>query len=87
MKRKLFIAIVISVAFAASVVGYKVSCTANMSDLMTANVEALVQAEAGGGTCYNSIHAKDGSLVIYCPVCSWVPGAADLLATKRECGK
>lgn len=61
--------------------------TANM--LIDENVEALTTGESGGKakTCYNTITSKDGSMVRYCPTCTFVSGTDTWYAPSRTCVK
>ena len=58
------------------------------SSLQFENLEALANDETSEGeilTCYNDIHKKEGSKVCYCPLCEYIPGAADFLASSSLC--
>lgn len=51
------------------------SKTNQFSSLQLENIEALVDGESDGEhPCYNSIKAKEGCNVRYCPLCEYVPG-------------
>ena len=46
-----------------------------LRNLSLINVEALAQNESGNGTkCYKSITTKEGSQILYCGTCHYVPG-------------
>lgn len=52
-----------------------------------ANAQAIGSGDLDDGNkvCYNSIHAKEGSKVRYCPTCEFVDGTDDLLSFAKKC--
>lgn len=76
MLHKLFkIALVVSIIIAA--IGWnlnKRAKTAQMSELVLANVEALAGSEgdSGTGTCYHTITSQKGSKILYCGTCRYI---------------
>lgn len=88
MKKKTYIATIITVAVcAAGFVVTKSNKTASEKTL-DANVEALTSGENGNTkVCYNSITSKDGSMARYCPTCSYVPGTDTWYSISSTCAK
>ena len=57
-------------------------------DLFQENLEVLTDGEEVlGQTCYNTITSKDGSQVMYCPVCDWIPGTDSWFSPTSTCQK
>lgn len=57
-----------------------------LSELAMENVEALASGEGTGSkTCYNTITTMEGSQVLYCQTCSWVPGTPSWISGKGKC--
>ncbi len=88
MKKKLlFVAISLLVVCTATFT-WSASNKANAGETMfERNVEALASGEDSGTmkVCYNSITAKDGSMVRYCPTCSYVSGTDTWYSLSSTC--
>lgn len=69
---------------AAAVTGYSAYSKTDMSNLLTANVEALASGESGK-TCWKTITTKDGSQVLYCATCTWISGTYSWSSGKGDC--
>lgn len=64
------------------------SKTNRFSSLQIENIEALVGSETGEAkTCYNTITSKDGSRIMYCPLCDYIPGTSGFMAPSDTCTK
>lgn len=87
-KRIIMTATAVLVALGAYLGANKLVTHTELSDLQLANIEALADDdEKDGDACYNDIHAKDGSMVRYCPVCDYVPGTDDFFCLSKTCKK
>lgn len=72
MKKKVIMAGA-AVIMSAVAVGFSANTNNNMTDLMSANLEALTRNESGENwACESSIKVKPGSNVFYCGTCDWV---------------
>ncbi len=49
------------------------------------NLEALMDAESGTGTCFDSIQTAPGERVLYCGSCSWQPGTPSFWSKQGNC--
>ena len=89
MKKKTFKTMVAAVCVvAASMGGMKAYNAASQTDanmLLAENVEALADVEPGHGYCYNSITSQNGSLVLYCPTCTYLPGTSSCFSGTGNC--
>lgn len=90
MKRFAFIATLVAVVGAASVTYAfsKNSDTKGLTDLQIASIEVLSTDDdpgTGDGTCYEDIHKKDGSKVLYCGTCTYIPGTYDTFSGTGKC--
>lgn len=72
---------VVSSAFAISLVN------SEKRTVFNSNVEALTRGEwePGKGKCWNTITSSEGELVLYCPLCVYVPGHHAFLSGSGEC--
>ena len=89
MKKKTIIYTIAIAAMALTAfTGYKTfGPKQSMSDLLLdENIEALTNGENVGRTdCYNTITSKKGCLVMYCPVCGYVPGTDVIYSPLNKC--
>lgn len=88
MKKKVIMAGA-AVIMSAVAVGFSANTNNNMTDLMSANLEALTRNESGGTwVCESSIKEKTDSHVFYCGTCDWVENStATWWSSTKSCTK
>lgn len=76
MKTKFIVSCIAVTTCFAGVLSYqRMVRESGLTDIQMANIEALAQNESSKGKpCYNTITSHEGSLVRYCPTCSYVEG-------------
>ena len=92
MNKKLFLALPCIATVAVALFVGKKTLNSNVygrNSLFVEHVEALSEPNENGEkkTCWNEIHAKDGSKVMYCPICDYIEGTDDLFAWSTKCPK
>ena len=64
------------------------SNTNRFSALQLDNIEALVDGESDNSKiCYNTVTSKEGSKIMYCPLCDYIPGTSGFMAPSDYCPK
>ena len=76
MKKKVIMAGA-AVIMSAVAVGFSANTNNKMTDVMSANLEALTRNESGGTwTCESRIKENPDNRVFYCGTCDWVENSA-----------
>ena len=85
-KNFLFAAIVVAVIGAAGLVE-SINAKTESEIALDENVEALASGESTETikTCYETITSKEGSMVLYCPVCDFIPGTDTWYTISSTC--
>lgn len=88
MKKKIFFASVALIVAVSTAIGMQSIDCDKPSSLKLANIEALTKDESSKKEkCYNSITTKEGSQVLYCGTCTYLPGTDDIISGTGLCPK
>lgn len=70
-------------------VGFSANTNNKMTDLMSANLEALTRNESGGTlSCESRIKENPDNRVFYCGTCDWVENSSPTwLSSNKTCSK